>query len=258
MTRRAVVTGSASGIGRTIAALLAEQGADVIGIDLKNADICADLATAGGRVAAVDAVRERVGNSLDVVVACAGISGNSPLVPSVNFFGVTELLTRLRPLLAAGTDPRAALISSVSSVHPVDGALIEACLSGDESATLERANAMVVEGNPSQLYSSSKAALARWVRRTAIAAGWAEAGIALNAVAPGVVLTPMTGEMVHDPVWKPIVDQAVPMPLNGYSPPEAIAALLGWLVGVSNTHVTGQVIFIDGGAEATLRGDVVW
>lgn len=258
MIRRAVVTGSASGIGRATAAMLAEQGVQVIGVDLKDSDVCADLSTPAGRSAAVDAIRDRAGAALDVVVACAGISGYSPLVPSVNFFGVTQLLVGLRPLLAAGTGPRAAAISSVSSVHSVDTTLIDACLAGDEAGALARAEELIAGGLGFQLYSSSKAALARWVRRTSIAEGWADAGIAVNAVAPGVVLTPMTDEMVNDPVWKPIMDEAVPMPLNGYSSPEAIAGLLSWLVGATNTHVTGQVIFVDGGAEATLRGDGVW
>lgn len=258
MTRTAVVTGAASGIGRVTADLLREQGITVITVDLKDADICADLGTPEGRAAAVESVGERVGASLDVVVACAGISGVSTAIPSVNYFGVVDLLVGLRPLLAAGTNPRAALISSVSSIHPTDAPLVEACLAGDEAAVRARAEVVVADGRPSQLYSSSKAALARWVRRTAITPEWAGAGIALNAVGPGVVLTPMTGDMVHDPVMKPIMDKAVPMPLNGYAPPQAVAAPLVWLVSPANTHVTGQVVFVDGGAEATLRGDSIW
>jgi NAD(P)-dependent dehydrogenase (short-subunit alcohol dehydrogenase family) len=258
MTRTAVVTGSASGIGKATAALLTAQGVDVIGVDLKDADVCADLGTPDGRAAAVEAVTERVGSSLDVVVPCAGITGANPAVPSVNYFGVVELLAGLRPLLAAGTDPRVALISSVSSVHPTDEALVDACLAHDESAARTRSDELMAEQMWAFLYSSSKAALARWVRRTAITPEWAGAGIALNAVGPGVVLTPMTGDMIHDPVMKPIMDQAVPMPLNGYAPPEAIAAPLVFLVSRENTHVTGQVLFVDGGAEATLRGDTIW
>ncbi|WP_205781478.1 hypothetical protein [Planctomonas deserti] len=42
------------------------------------------------------------------------------------------------------------------------------------------------------LYTTSKLSVARWVRRTAPTESWAGAGIALNAVAPGVILTPMT------------------------------------------------------------------
>jgi NAD(P)-dependent dehydrogenase (short-subunit alcohol dehydrogenase family) len=258
MNRRIVVTGSASGIGRAVAALLTDQGGEVIGVDLDNAEVCADLGTDDGRALAIEQISQRVGAHLDAVVACAGITGSNPAIPSVNYFGVVDLLMGLRPLLAAGTDPRAAVISSVSSIHPTDPDLIEACLSGDESAARQRAEDVLADGRAPLLYSSSKASLARWVRRTAITPDWAGAGIALNAVGPGVVLTPMANGLVDDPAMKKIMDRAVPMPLNGYAPPEAVAAPLGWLVSPANTHVTGQVLFVDGGAEASLRGDGSW
>jgi hypothetical protein len=55
-----------------------------------------------------------------------------------------------------------------------------------------------------------------------------------------------------------MVDAAVPMPLNYHQPPESIANLLIWLTSVENTHLAGQVIYDDGGADATLRGDDIW
>ncbi|TAM90466.1 MAG: SDR family oxidoreductase [Jatrophihabitans sp.] len=253
MARRAVVTGSASGIGRATAALLAAQGCEVLGVDLAGADVCADLGTPAGRARAAAAVGE-----VDVAVACAGITGANPAIPSVNFFGVVEFLERLRPALARGTDPRAAVIGSVSSVHPLDEQIVAACLERDEAAARARAEQVLAAGHAPLLYSSSKAALARWVRRAAPTPEWAGAGIALNAVAPGVVLTPMSDPLVADPQMQQIMARAVPMPLNGYAPPEAVAAPLAFLVSPANTHVTGQVLFVDGGAEAILRGNAVW
>lgn len=253
MTRRVVVTGSASGIGRATASLLATQGCEVVGVDLKDAAICADLATDEGRAAVIAAV-----SAADAVIACAGVTGANPAVPSVNFFGVVDVLEGLRPVLARSANPRVAVISSVSSVHPVDEQIVEACLRREEQTVRERAAAVLAEGHAPLLYSSSKAALARWVRRTAITPDWAGAGIALNAVAPGVVLTPMTDALVHDPRMREVMDRAVPMTLNGYASPEAVAAPLAFLASPENTHITGQVLFVDGGAEATLRGDVVW
>ncbi|MGO2937065.1 MAG: short-chain dehydrogenase, partial [Glutamicibacter arilaitensis] len=49
-----------------------------------------------------------------------------------------------------------------------------------------------------------------------------------------------------------------PMPLNYHSEAVVIAKLLLWLTSEENTHVTGQTIYCDGGAEATLRGDDIW
>jgi NAD(P)-dependent dehydrogenase (short-subunit alcohol dehydrogenase family) len=114
---------------------------------------------------------------------------------------------------------------------------------------------VVADGRGYQLYGSSKLALARWVRRTSVTPGWAGEGIPLNAVAPGVVLTPMTAGLLSTEAGRAMADRAVPMPLNGHAPPEAIAHALVWLTAPENTHVTGQVIFADGGADATLRGE---
>lgn len=255
MQRHVAVTGAASGIGRALADLLAQRGDRVLGVDLKDADVCADLATEDGRRTAVESVTALSGGRLDAVVACAGVSGTAPLLVAVNYFGVVRLLEGLRPALARSTQPRAAVVGSVSALHPTDTALVEACLAGDEPAALSAAEQAAAGGRGHELYPSSKAALARWVRRTSVAPGWADSGIALNAVAPGVVLTPMTDGLVADAQMRAVMDQAVPMPLNGYSPPAAVAGALAWLAAAENTHTTGQVLFVDGGAEATLRGD---
>lgn len=258
MSRTVVVTGAGSGIGRALTDLLRDRGDRVVGVDLKDAEVSADLATADGRVAAADAVLELAGGQVDVVVACAGISGVAPELVAVNYFGAVDLLVSLRPALARSAAPRAAVVSSVSATHPADAAVVEACLAGDEAAALAAAQQAVLDGRGRQLYPASKAALARWVRRTSVAPGWADAGIAVNAVAPGVVLTAMTDELFEDPQMRAVMDRAVPMPLNGYSDAVVIARALAWLVSEENTHTTGQVLFVDGGAEATLRGEAVF
>lgn len=257
MSRRIAVTGSASGIGQALARQLTEGGDTVIGVDLKDADVCADLGTAAGRAAAVQSVVERCGGVLDGLVACAGINTPSPALVSINFFGVTALAEGLRPALAAAPAPRAAVVGSISGTQPVDAEVVAACLAGDEAAALARAEVVMGEG-PQQLYPSSKSALAQWLRRTCIAPGWADAGIPLNGVAPGVVRTPMSAALFADERMKAIMDRAVPMPLNGYAGPEVMAEALAWLISRANTHMTGQVLYVDGGAEVSLRGPSVF
>jgi NAD(P)-dependent dehydrogenase (short-subunit alcohol dehydrogenase family) len=251
--RTTVVTGSASGIGAATRELLEGQGQRVVGVDLRDADVVADLATPAGRAAMVDGVRAAVGGAVDAVIACAGIAAEVPLTVSVNFFGTVATLEGLRPLLAAGTAPRAVAVASVASLHPVDDGVVEACLAGDEIAAVAAA-----EGKGYLVYSSSKRAVARWVRRSAPSPEWAGAGIALNAVAPGVVLTPMTAPLLADPQMVPLVDAGVPMPFNGHARAEDVANLLAWLASPLNGRVTGQVVFVDGGADALLRGDATW
>ncbi|SJM63248.1 SDR family oxidoreductase [Gulosibacter sp. 10] len=260
MTRTYVVTGSASGIGRTTADLLRANGDTVIGIDLKNAEVEADLSTAEGRSQAASRAAELAGDAVDGVIACAGISAPIAKTISINYFGVTELLEQLQPTLAKSDAPRAAVVSSMASLQPNSKELVEASLAGDEAKALEIAESIAAQGPEAgyAVYPSSKRALARWVRRESIRPTWAGAGIPLNAVAPGTVKTPMTADLLATEEGRAMVDAAVPMPLNSHQPPESVANLLIWLTSAQNTHATGQVIYCDGGADATLRGDDIW
>lgn len=250
MSRLVAVTGAASGIGAATAHALRQRGDRVVGIDLQDAEVRADLSTAEGRAEAVAAVTDLADGRLDALVTCAGLSRAGAPQVSVNYFGTTELVTGLQPALAAAPAPRVALVGSVSATHPHDAALVEACLAGDEGRALAEADRLVATGRPHEIYSSTKAALAQWLRRISTTPPFAGEGIAVNAIAPGVVLTPMTAELVADPQWKAVMDAAVPMPLNGYAPPETIAAALLWLVSPENSHMAGQVVYVDGGAEA--------
>lgn len=250
MSRVVAVTGAASGIGATTAGLLRERGDRVIGVDLHDAEVCADLSTPDGRAAAIAEVAALSDGRLDGLVTCAGLSRAGAPQVSVNYFGTVDLVLGLQPALAVAPAPRVALVGSISGTHPNDTAIVDACLSGDESTALVAAEAAVAAGRAHEIYSSTKAALAGWMRRIAVTPEFAGAGIPVNAIAPGVVLTPMTAELVSDPQWKSIMDAAVPMPLNGYAEPEVIGNALLWLIAPENSHMAGQVVYVDGGAEA--------
>lgn len=251
--RTIAITGSASGIGAALTNLLQEQGIRVIGVDLRGADVVADLSTPEGRQAAADGVTKASGGVLDGVVTCAGTSVPGDLMVKVNYFGTTEFVAALQPALAQSSAPRVVVIGSISATHPADADVVTHCLAGDEPAALAAAAVATETGRSRQLYPSSKSALHQWARRTSVEPGWASAGIPVNVVAPGVVLTPMTEDLMADSAMKEVMDAAVPMPLNGYCQADDIARVLAFLASPANTHITGQVVFVDGGAEAVTR-----
>jgi NAD(P)-dependent dehydrogenase (short-subunit alcohol dehydrogenase family) len=253
--RTYVVTGSASGIGAATAALLRDRGADVIGCDLADADIVADLSTSDGRRALVDQVAAR--GPVDAVLAVAG--GGRSRVLETNYFGAVATLEGLRPLLARSAAPRAVVVSSTASLAPAGARLLEACLDGDEEATVALLDAEPDLAGPAGAYGAAKRALNRWMRRTAPTPEWAGAGIALNAVAPGVVDTPAASWIFASADVRAAVEAAAPQPFGGFpGRPGWVAELICWLADADNRFVTGQVVFADGGAEAALVGDAHW
>ncbi|HLT85609.1 MAG TPA: SDR family oxidoreductase [Phototrophicaceae bacterium] len=259
MARTYVITGSGSGIGAAAARLLREAGATVVGVDLRGAEVTADLSTPDGRRAAVDAVLEATGGTVDAVIASAGVSQPTALTVSVNYYGVTEFLTALRPTLARSAAPRAVVVSSMSSLQPNYPPLVDALLGSTEPAAREIADQLAADPQTANLiYASSKRAISRWVRAQSVSEEWAGAGIPLNAVGPGIVTTPMTEELLASPESTAFVDAVVPMPLNYHQPPESIANLCIWLTSVENTHCAGQTIYCDGGSDVVLRGEDAW
>jgi NAD(P)-dependent dehydrogenase (short-subunit alcohol dehydrogenase family) len=254
--RTVAVTGSASGMGAATRALLEAEGQRVIGVDLRDADVIADLSTPAGRIGAVAAVAAMCNNTLDGLVTWAGIPGlttaQGGALVSVNYFGTVALLEGLRPSLARGDHPAAVAISSNSTTAqkgiPMD--VVELCLAGDEAAACAAGDAAGALG----VYPATKTALAWWARRNATNEHWAGHGITLNVVAPGAVETPMLQATRDDPVIGPYIDE-FPMPLGRKGTPDELAQVVAFLLGPNARFFCGSVVFVDGGTDALLRPD---
>jgi NAD(P)-dependent dehydrogenase (short-subunit alcohol dehydrogenase family) len=256
--RTFAITGAASGIGAALRKRLESDGHRVVGVDVQQADVVADLATSEGRQAAIAAIRDACGGTLDGIVPCAGLSGlpdrPGSLLASLNYFGTIELLEELREDLARSEAPAVVAISSNSTTTVPPGMisqdLVDACLSGDEAAAREAAD----KTGSIAAYPATKTAVAHWVRRNAPTDAWIGAGITLNAIAPGKIETPMIAEGRADPIIGPHMD-AFPLPIGRNGQPEEIAALLAFLLGPEARFFVGSIIFCDGGTDALTRSD---
>jgi NAD(P)-dependent dehydrogenase (short-subunit alcohol dehydrogenase family) len=228
----------------------------VIGIDLRNAEIVADLGTAPGRERASNEVKALSGGAIDGLVTFAGVGGlvdrSGALLVSVNYFGSVVLAERLRHLLANGHESAAVLISSntTTTMPDIDESLVQACLAGDE----DRARRIGEAIGSLASYPATKTAIARWMRHRAVEKEWIGSGITLNAVAPGLIETPLTNESRIDPVKGPVFDK-FPMPVGRLGHPDEVAALVAFLLGPDARFICGSLIFCDGGSDAFLRPD---
>ena len=246
------MTGGATGIGAAIRKLLIEAGHRLIVVDIKDADINADLSAPEGRTQAIAGIQAAAPAGLDGFVACAGVSGsvpNKPLIPGVNYFGAVALVEALKPALAQ-RGGAVVLISSNSAPMETSQEYVELLLAGDEAAAKKLAE--TTDGHP--LYSGSKQALARWMRRNT--ADYARQGIRLNAVAPGYTRTPMTESVAKDPAYADAIKQFLEsIPLRRAGEPEDIAKAVQYLLSADASFVCGSVLFVDGGHDAMLRPD---
>ncbi|UCR89728.1 SDR family oxidoreductase [Mycetocola spongiae] len=252
-----VVTGSGSGMGRASAEQLIAQGHEVLGIDLRDADIIADLSTAEGRAQAVATVLEKSAGRLDGAVLAAGVGpipGREMLTASVNYLGVTELLLGLRPALAAAGNSKVVVYASnaATTTPGVPDALVSAFLDNNLEAIPELI-APFGEYASALVYGASKLALSRWLRRTAVTPEWAGSGIRLNAIAPGAILTPLLQSQLDGPNGDAV--RSFPIPIGSFGSAEQIAAWTTFMLSPAADFMAGAIVFVDGGTDALIRAN---
>lgn len=252
------VTGAASGMAKAAVEKLRAAGHTAVTVDLADADVTADLSTPAGRRGAAADVLTACSGRLDGAVLAAGLGptpGAERMITEVNFFGVVDLLEAWRPALAAADRAKVVVFSSNSSttVPAVPRRAVRALLAGDADRAL-RAYPLFGRAAPAMAYAASKIAVSRWVRRNAVTRDWAGAGIRLNALAPGAIMTPMLERQLATPQEAKRIEW-FPVPIGGFGDAGQLADWVVFMVSDSADFLCGSVVFVDGGSDAYFRSD---
>jgi 2-dehydro-3-deoxy-L-rhamnonate dehydrogenase (NAD+) len=228
--RVALVTGGARGIGAATAERLRTGGARVAVFDLSAADGDGDLALQGDvtRSSDLDRAVERVVHELgrlDVLVCCAGVSGDSLHTVDVT----DEEWSRVFAVNANG-------------VFYANRAAIRAMEPTGYGRIVNVASIAGKEGNPmAAAYSASKAAVITMTK--SIGKDVAGTGILVNCVAPAVIETPMLGDMSQEHVDYMVAR----IPLGRMGRPDEVAALIAFLASEELSFATGACFDLSGG-----------
>ena len=237
--RTALVTGATQGLGLATVSTLAQQGARVIVSD-RDAAACertaAALRAAGHQArglaadladaAAISTLCAAAG-AVDVLVCNAGVQGPAgplldasdadwQLVMDINLRTAVRLCAGLLPGMAERGGGSVVLMASIAGLR----------------------------GNRSiGLYGLSKAALAQLARNLAVE--WGPQGVRVNAVAPGLIRTPLAAGLLADAAFMARRLQATP--LRRVGEPEEVAGVVALLASRAGGFITGHTLVVDGG-----------
>jgi 3-oxoacyl-[acyl-carrier protein] reductase len=230
MSRVAIVTGGASGIGRATVDRLTAGGVDVASLDLAG-DTPVDVSDPAAVAAAVAEVRRDRG-PIDILVNAAGVA-------SLGLIEDDAYLAEWERVLA---------VNLHGTMHMVRACLDDLLRSGAGRIVNVASTEAITAGRHGGPYSVSKHGVVGFTRSLAVDLG--RRGVTANCVCPGATLTGMTRGI-------PEADRETygrrNIPVGRYGRPEEVAYMIVALTAVEASFVNGAVVVVDGGMTAMSR-----
>lgn len=238
----ALVTGAGSGIGKAAAELFAEYGAHVAIADINRATIeavAAGIERTGGTAVAITADATDT-EQVNAMVA-ATVERFGGLDCAFNNVGVSNPLAPIGDLPVADWDRTIALTMN-STMLCLQAELRHMSVHGGGTIVNTASNAGKHSSAMLGAYGAAKAAVINMTQTAAVE--YADKGIRVNAVCPGVIDTPPIAAFAATGVD---FGELVQIPMGRIGKPREVAELAAWLCSPLSSFVTGQAISIDGG-----------
>lgn len=234
--KRAFVTAAAQGIGRAIALRFAAEGAQVMAVDIDEAQL-GTLSAAGIDTARVDvtdsAALARVlgGARVDVVANCVGWVHHGTI------------------LECSPADWRRAFQLNLDSIYEIVRLVLPSMIAAKSGSIVNIASLAGQRGAPNRAaYSATKAAVVGLSK--SISADFARLGIRCNAICPAMIDTPSLAERIRA-TGDPAATRAAFVsrhPVGRLGEAEEVAALAAYLASDESAFMTGAALLLDGGA----------
>src|SRR6516164_5030159 len=236
--RRAFVVGGASGIGRAACFGLASFGAQVMCGDIKSDQAKATVGEIRKAGFAAEAVTIDLcdGNSVAAAAATVGTPDVLVISPSINV---------RKPMLDYTEEEFDRVVGlNLKGIFRALKALVPGMVKRGKGSIIvfSSIRAQVVE--PGQgVYAATKAGTLQMIR--ALAAEIGSSGVRANAIAPGIVETPLTQQIKQDEAWyRAYADKSV---MHRWAQPSEIVGAVVYLASDASSYVTGSYFLVDGG-----------